>query len=111
MSTRSGGGSETSRGSVDGTAGNMYIVHMKRVTPSQARREWFRLLDDVVSGEVIVLERKGQRIVIRRESGQKGVSAPDYSKLIRVLGGDDADRWKWTWSPRGRLKLEKRRKR
>jgi hypothetical protein len=89
----------------------MYVVHVKRVTPSQARREWFRLLDDVLSGEVVVLERKGQRIVLRKESGRGGASPPDYSKLIRVPGDDDADRWKWTWSPRGRLKLKERKKR
>ena len=89
----------------------MYIVHMKRVTPSQARREWFRLLDEVLSGEVVVLERKGQRIVLRRESVRRGTSPPDYSSLIRVTGNDDADRWKWTWSPGDQLKLKERKKR
>ena len=89
----------------------MYIVHMKRVTPSQARREWFRLLDEVASGEVIVLERKGQRLVLRRESIRAGASPPDYSKLIRVTGDDDADQWKWMWSPKRGLKLKDRKKR
>lgn len=83
---------------------------MKRVTASQARREWFRLLDEVLSGEVVVLERKGQRIVLRRESARAGGRPPDYSQLIRVIGDDDVDRWKWTWSPGGQLKLKERKK-
>ena len=40
---------------------------MKKVTASEARKRWFRLLDDAASGEVIVVERKGRRLVLRRE--------------------------------------------
>jgi hypothetical protein len=83
---------------------------MKRVTPSQARRQWFSLLDEVVAGEVVVLERKGHRIVIRGEPISHGASPPDYEDLIRVAGNDDAHRWKWSWSPRGKLKLRGRKK-
>ena len=42
----------------------LYIVHMKRVTASAARKNWFQLLDEVVQGEKIVIERRGRRIVV-----------------------------------------------
>ena len=89
----------------------MHIVHMKRVTASQARRDWFRLLDEVAAGEVVALERKGQRIVIRRDSARARASVPDYSRLIRARQAGDADRWSWTWSRGGQLKIEERRRR
>lgn len=76
----------------------LYIVHMKRVTASEARRNWFRLLDEVVEGEVVVIERKGRRIQLRREPGEVG-DVPDYSRLIRTSGDvAEADRWGWAWS-------------
>jgi antitoxin (DNA-binding transcriptional repressor) of toxin-antitoxin stability system len=84
----------------------MYIVHVKKVTASEARRHWFRLLDDVAAGEVIVLERKGRRLVLRREepkkAGQAG-RAPAYRHLLRVRDADHADRWSWQWRGGGRL--------
>ena len=35
---------------------------MKRVTASDARKNWFRLLDEAAAGEVVVIERAGTRI-------------------------------------------------
>ncbi|MGD8322560.1 MAG: type II toxin-antitoxin system prevent-host-death family antitoxin [Gemmatimonadota bacterium] len=70
---------------------------MKRVTASEARRNWFRLLDQVVEGEVVVIERKGRRIQLRREEGEVR-DVPDYSRLIRAPDdAADADRWGWEW--------------
>jgi antitoxin (DNA-binding transcriptional repressor) of toxin-antitoxin stability system len=89
----------------------LYIVHVKRVTASQARREWFRLLDEVAAGEVIFLERKGRRIVIRRDPARSTIDIPDYSRLIRGRRVEEADRWSWTWSGEGRLSLKERRRR
>jgi len=43
---------------------------MKKVTASEARRQWFRLLDEAAQGEVIVLQRRGRRLVLRREEGR-----------------------------------------
>ena len=74
---------------------------MKRVTATEARKNWFRLLDDVLEGEVIVIERNGNRIVIRRESEppvEGAYSTSDYSHLLRVAKADEADRWGWSWS-------------
>lgn len=78
----------------------MYSVHMKRITASEARKQWFRLLDEVVAGEVVVLERKGRRVVLRREETQtKQREQPeiDYRKLLRVPEADHADQWTWEW--------------
>jgi hypothetical protein len=73
---------------------------MKRVTPSQARRHWFRLLDEVADGEVVLIERKGRRIVLRREEGPYPAAAPsreDYQRLLTVPGLDRAETWGWEW--------------
>lgn len=76
----------------------MYIVHMKRVTASEARRNWFQLLDQVLEGEVVAIVRKGARIIIRREAGfEAGREPPDYSGIIRVRDADEADLWGWDW--------------
>lgn len=74
----------------------LYNVHMKRVTASEARRNWFRILDEVAGGATVVVERHGQRIVIRREEPSVE-ELPDYGPLIRVPDADEADRWGWSW--------------
>lgn len=72
---------------------------MKRLTASEARREWFRLLDDVAAGEVVVIERRGRRIVIRREDRpSRRRRGPDYRDFLRVRDADHADHWTWEWS-------------
>lgn len=70
---------------------------MKRITASEARRRWFEILDRVAAGESVVIDRKGRRIVIRREETPAS-EVPDYGEIIRPLGSvDDADRWSWEW--------------
>ena len=84
----------------------MYVVHMKKVTASEARRHWFRLLDEAVQGEVIVLQRNGHRLVLRREDIRKVSAAskrPAYRRLLRVPHAEQADRWTWEWKGEGRL--------
>jgi antitoxin (DNA-binding transcriptional repressor) of toxin-antitoxin stability system len=80
---------------------------MKKVTASDARKHWFRILDDAAQGEVIVLERKGRRLVLHREELDRPgatAKAPDYRRLLRVRDADQADRWSWEWrGPDGRL--------
>lgn len=73
---------------------------MKQITASEARKNWFRLLDEVATGEVVVLERKGCRIVLRRADPPADAAAhqlPDYKELLRVRDADHADRWTWEW--------------
>jgi len=70
------------------------------MTASEARRNWFRLLDEIGDGEVVVIERGGRRIVLRREPSKKGDSKgarADYRKLLRVPRIGDAHRWSWRW--------------
>lgn len=80
----------------------MYNVHMKRVTASEARRNWFRLLDEVVAGETVVVERDGVRVVLRRESARRSVrETPCYDDVIAIPHADQADRWGWEWEEGG----------
>ena len=91
---------------VDAGAYDLYIVRMKNVTASEARRQWFRLLDEAAQGEVIVVQRKGRRLVLRREDVGKAKAAspaPVYRRLLRVPRVDQADRWSWEWTPEGDL--------
>ena len=84
---------------------------MKLIKASEARRQWFRLLDDALRGEIIAVERKGQRVVLQREEGGRSARAkdsPNYRKLLRVPHEDDADQWSWDWHPNRGLKTRKR---
>jgi antitoxin (DNA-binding transcriptional repressor) of toxin-antitoxin stability system len=76
----------------------MYTVRMKKITATEARKDWFRLLDEVAAGEVAIIERNGRRLRLAREEeslGSPGV--PDYSALIRAQAPDEADSWTWEW--------------
>jgi hypothetical protein len=69
---------------------------MKRVTASEARRNWFRILDEVAAGAEVVIERGGRRIVLRREEGVEG-DIPDYASLIQAPEAREAHEWRWRW--------------
>jgi hypothetical protein len=74
---------------------------MKRITASDARKNWFRVLDEVVAGEVFVVERKGRRVILRCEELERASQedpTPDYSALLRAADVDSADRWGWAWA-------------
>ena len=88
----------------------MYIVHMKRVTASDARRNWFRLLDEVADGQTVVVERNGRRILIKRQAERLRERAPDYRAVLRGPA-EEADAWTWEWTAPGKLKARKRRPR
>jgi hypothetical protein len=49
---------------------------------------------------VIVVERKGRKVVLRCEDLEPEIEAstgPDYLSLLRVPDLDQADRWGWAW--------------
>ena len=72
---------------------------MKRITASEARKNWFRLLDEVAQGEVVCIERGGRRIILQREPESGGAAGiPDYEALLQVPDLDEADEWGWSWS-------------
>lgn len=78
------------------------------MTASEARRSWFRLLDEVAAGAVVAITRNGRRIVIRREESPNAArqELPDYSAILRVPDADSADGWSWDWDgPEGGLTL------
>lgn len=80
----------------------LYI--MKRVKASEARTQWFRLLDEVAAGEVVVVERRGRQIVLRREDPAASAASepvPDYTELLKVPDADQADAWGWEWAADG----------
>ena len=72
---------------------------MKSVTATQARKHWFRLLDEVAEGETVLIEREGARLILQL-AGPRELEGkvPDYRNLIRVKDGDQADRWGWQWN-------------
>ena len=82
----------------------VYTVHVKSVTATEARKNWFRLLDEVAEGEVVLIEREGARLLLKRaEQGEPSAKIPDYRGLICVPDLDEADQWGWEWdgSPEG----------
>ncbi|MBI3247056.1 MAG: hypothetical protein HYZ50_11190 [Deltaproteobacteria bacterium] len=73
---------------------------MKRVTATEARKQWFRLLDEVACGEVVVLERKGRRLVLCREDARKETLERrrlNYDTLLRAPDAEQAAHWTWDW--------------
>ena len=64
-----------------------------RVTATEARRDGFRLLDEIVAGEQVTIERKGTRIILRREIRSDGRSPPDYSGVLSVRDAEGAGTW------------------
>jgi hypothetical protein len=74
---------------------------MKYVTASEARRNWFRLLDEAVKGEVIAIQREGRKLILRLEKQKQAI--PSYKGLIDFKDADDAHTWGWEWKGPGRL--------
>lgn len=86
----------------------MYIVHMKYVTASEARKNWFQLLDEAAEGEIIAIQRDDKKLVLQLEKKKQRV--PNYKGLIQARGADNADAWGWEWKGPGRLVSRIRRK-
>lgn len=71
---------------------------MKRVTATEARKNWFRLLDEVAEGEVVLIERGGARLRLAlAEPAEPSAGIPDYRGLIRMPDAGSADQWGWEW--------------
>ena len=83
-----------------GTAAMLYVVHMKHVTASEARKNWFKLLDEASNGETIAINRNGKNLALRLQTGKKREKLPDYSKIIRAPDADNANKWGWKWTKR-----------
>jgi hypothetical protein len=84
---------------------------MKSVKAPEARKHWFRLLDEALRGEVIAVEHKGQRVTLRREQPPQIIHKKDsvpYKKQLKVPAAEEADQWSWEWRPGRGLNLRKR---
>jgi hypothetical protein len=80
---------------------------MKHVTASEARRNWFRLLDEAANGEVIAIERNDKRLLLTLE--RKQTSRQSRKPLIRGRDLDNADKWGWDWTAKGTLMPRKKK--
>ena len=78
-----------------------YIVQMKYVTASEARKNWFSLLDEAVKGHVIAIDRKGTTLVLRAAKAREPAATPE--KIVRGKDLENADRWGWNWDSAGKL--------
>ncbi|HEY2709852.1 MAG TPA: type II toxin-antitoxin system Phd/YefM family antitoxin [Caulobacteraceae bacterium] len=67
-------------------------VHMKTVTITELRRNIFRLIDETLeTGEPIVLNRKGRRLVLKGDSGVSPGAA-------EVSDADHEAKWRKFWA-------------
>jgi hypothetical protein len=70
---------------------------MKSITASEARKNWFRLLDEVAKGETVVVRRNDKRIILSLDKAEK-TAIPNYKGLISGEDLDNADKWGWDWT-------------
>ena len=81
---------------------------MKHVSASEARRNWFKLLDEAAKGEVIAIERNDKKLILKLQ--KKKATVPSYKGLIDFPDSDDADTWGWEWKGPGKLVPKIRRR-
>lgn len=82
---------------------------MKRYTAAQARTRLADALNDAEAGTPVVIERRGVRFLLARESATPERAARAHrAPLIEILDPAVA-RGQWTWTPaRGRLRFAAR---
>ena len=82
---------------------------MTRVKATEARQEFFRLLDAAEKGETVIVERKGARFRLSLiEAGPEPAStSPVQVNDPDVLSGN----WSWVGAPDGQLQFRARRSR
>jgi hypothetical protein len=81
---------------------------MKYVTASEARRNWFRLLDEAANGEVISIQRDDKKLILTLDAGRR--KTPNYDGLIDFKDADQADTFGWEWKGPGRMLPRQARK-
>jgi hypothetical protein len=80
---------------------------MKQVTATEARKNWFALLDEAARGEVIAIRRNDKKLILKLEKSKR--VTPDYTKSIDFPDADEAATWGWEWKRPGKLALAKPR--
>jgi hypothetical protein len=81
---------------------------MKQVTATEARNNWFTLLDEAARGEVIAIRRNDKNLILRLEKSKR--VTPDYTKSIDFPDADEAETWGWEWKGPGKLAPAKPRR-
>ena len=83
-------------------------IFMKQLSATEARRNFFHLLDEAARGHPVFIEKRG--VVIRmtreRKSDRKSFSGFDYKPYFKGETLDDADRWSWDWNPEKGMTLK-----
>jgi hypothetical protein len=81
---------------------------MTRIKASEARQEFFRLLDAAEKGEAVIVERKGARFRLTLVPPEP-IGTPASPVLVEdpeVLSGN----WTWVGDQEGQLQFRSRRK-
>jgi hypothetical protein len=79
----------------------MYVVDMKWMTATDARDNWFRLLDEVAAGAIVRIDHGDAVVLLQREEEARAGVQFDYSSVLRIPGEEDASGWGWDWTSRG----------
>jgi len=81
---------------------------MTQIKASDARQEFFRLLDAAEKGEAVIVERKGARfrLTLLPPEPARTRSSPVLIEDPEVLSGN----WSWVGDQRGQLQFRPRRK-
>ena len=74
---------------------------MKYVSASEARQNWFKLLDEAANGEVIAIQRNDKKLILKLQTKKQTV--PSYKGLIDFPDADEADTWGWEWKGPGKM--------
>jgi len=70
----------------------MYAAHMKRMTATEVRTNWSRLLDEVIEGEVVLIDWDGACLRLAlAEPAEDSIGIPDYQGLIHLPDADSVD--------------------
>ena len=84
---------------------------MKRYTATVARERLSEALDEVDRGVPVVIERKGVRYRISRETPKPRTRGAARKPTIEILDTAVADgQWTWDWRPGGLRFRSKRRR-
>ena len=65
-------------------ATQLYIVRMKHVTASEARKSWFKLLDEAARGEIIAIQRNDKKLILRLERRRRSVPQQSLTKTTAL---------------------------
>lgn len=60
----------------------LYTGQVKRVTAHEARENLFQLLDEVVGGEVVIIDKDGTPLTLQRQEASLVENVPEASSAV-----------------------------